>query len=127
MNLIAELKLDYNLFYQFGDGKNYDHGYKYNPNGINPYEFSNQTHIVGLRYSIGDNSFANLSYSFLDDQSDSFLYDDVSATGTLDGRYVAPSLDFQQGANAFAMGGIICTQVKKSPNLIPLLPITLHK
>ena len=101
----SRLKLDYNLFYQFGDGKNYDHGYKYNPNGINPYEFSNQTHIVGLRYSIGDNSFANLSYSFLDDQSDSFLYDDVSATGTLDDRYVAPSLASQQGASAFAMGG----------------------
>ena len=123
----SRLKLDYNLFYQFGDGKNYDHGFKYNPDGINPYEFSNQTHIVGLRYSIGDNSFANLSYSFLDDQSDSFLYDDVSATGTLDGRYVAPSLAFQQGANAFAMGGIICTQVKKSPNPKQLLPITLHK
>lgn len=101
----SRLKLDYNLFYQFGDGKNYDHGYKYNPDGINPYEFSNQTHIVGLRYSIGDNSFANLSYSFLDDQSDSYLYDDVSATGDLDERYVPSAFGAQQGANAFAMGG----------------------
>lgn len=101
----SRLKLDYNLFYQFGDGKNYDHGYKYNPEGINPYEFSNQTHILGLRYSIGDNSFANLSYSFLDDQNDSFLYDDVSATGDLDERYVASFFASQQGANAFAMGG----------------------
>ncbi len=101
----SRLKLDYNLFYQFGDGKNYDHAFKYNPAGINPYEFSNQTHIVGLRYSIGDNSFANLSYSYLDDQSDSYLYDDVSATGDLDQRYVEAAFSSQQGANAFAMGG----------------------
>lgn len=101
----SRLKLDYNLFYQFGDGRNYDHAFKYNPAGINPYEFSNQTHILGLRYSMGDNAFANLSYSFLDDQSDSFLYDDVSATGDLDERYVESAFSSQQGANAFAMGG----------------------
>jgi outer membrane receptor protein involved in Fe transport len=103
--LSSRLKLDYNLFYQFGDGKNYDHGFKYNPDGINPYEFSNQTNILGLRYSIGDNAFANLSYSFLKDQNDSFLYDDVTATGDLDERYVAPSFGSQQGPFAFAMGG----------------------
>ncbi len=54
----SRLKLDYNLFYQFGDGKSYNHGYKYNPAGINQHYFSNQTHIVGLRYTIGDNAFA---------------------------------------------------------------------
>lgn len=101
----SRLKLDYNLFYQFGDGKNYNHGYKYNPAGINPYYFSNQTHIVGLRYTMGDNAFANLSYSYLDDQSESYLYDDVSAQGDLDERYVQPSQGSQQGAYAFAMGG----------------------
>ncbi len=103
--LSGNLKLDYNLFYQFGDGKNYNHLYKYNPDGINPYEFSNQTHIVGLRYTMGDNSFANLSYSYLKDQNDSFLYDDISATGVLDDRYVEPNLNSQQGGFAFAMGG----------------------
>jgi len=101
----SRLKLDYNLFYQFGDGKNYNHGYKYNPAGINPYYFSNQTHIVGLRYTMGDNAFANLSYSYLDDQSESYLYDDVSTQGDLDERYVQPSQGSQQGAYAFAMGG----------------------
>lgn len=101
----SRLKLDYNLFYQFGDGKSYNHGYKYNPAGINPYYFSNQTHIVGLRYTMGDNAFANLSYSYLDDQSESYLYDDVSAQGDLDERYVQPSQGSQQGAYAFAMGG----------------------
>jgi len=101
----SRLKFDYNLFYQFGDGRNYNHGFKYNPEGINPYYFSNQTHILGLRYTMGDNAFANLSYSYLDDQSESYLYDDVSATGDLDERYVASSQSSQQGAYAFAMGG----------------------
>jgi len=101
----SRFKMDYNLFYQSGEGRNYDQSFKYNPNGINPYYFSNQTHILGLRYSIGDNSFANLSYSYLNDQSDSYLYDDASATGVLDSRYVPPEFSSWQGQSAFNMGG----------------------
>ncbi len=101
----SRLKLDYNLFYQFGDGRNYDQAFKYNPEGINPYYFTNQTHILGLRYSMGDNSFANLSYSYLNDQSESYLYDDASATGVLDSRYVPPEFSSWQGQSAFNMGG----------------------
>ena len=101
----SRLKLDYNLFYQFGDGRNYNHGFKYNPQGLNNYYFSNQTHIVGLRYAMNDNAYANLSYSYFDDQSESYLYDDVTASGDLDERYVAPAQSTQQGAYAFVMGG----------------------
>lgn len=101
----SRLKFDYNLFYQFGDGRNYDQAYKYNPSGINNYYFSNQTHIAGLRLSMGDNAFANLSYSFLNDQSESYLYDDVTASGDLDERYVPADFSSQQGADAFLMGG----------------------
>jgi hypothetical protein len=54
---------------------------------------------------MGDNAFANLSYSFFNDQSESYLYDDVTAQGDLDERYVAPSQSSQQGAYSFAMGG----------------------
>lgn len=101
----SRLKLDYNLFFQTGDGRNYNHFYKYNPSAINPYYFFNQTHIVGLRYSVNNNAFANLSYSYLDDRSESYLYDDVTASGDLDERYVASRLSSQQGQYAFAMGG----------------------
>lgn len=101
----SRLKMDYNLFYQIGDGRNYDSGYKYNPEGINNYYFSNQTHIVGLRYTMGDNSFANLSYSYLNDQGEDYLYDDANVTGVLDARYVGPEYAAWQGANAFNMGG----------------------
>ncbi len=101
----SRLKLDYNLFYQFGEGNTYDHAFKYNPEGRNSYYFTNQTHIAGLRYTIGDNSFANLSYSYLNDQNESYLYDDASTTGVLDARYVGPELSAQQGQSAFVMGG----------------------
>lgn len=101
----SRLKMDYNLFYQVGEGRNYDSGYKYNPEGINNYYFTNQTHIVGLRYTMGDNAFANLSYSYLNDQGEDYLYNDANTTGVLDERYVGPEYAAWQGADAFNMGG----------------------
>lgn len=103
--LNSRIKLDYNLFFQNGDGRNYDHDYKYTPDGINNYYNISQTHILGLRYSIGQNSFANLSYSYLNDVSESYLYDDINATGVLDSRYAPPERSSQQGESAFNMGG----------------------
>ena len=100
----SRLKLDYNVFYQDGDGRNYDHGYKYTPSGINNYYNISQTHIVGLRYSIGQNSFANFSYSYLNDLGESYLYNDANSS-ELDSRYVGPELSSQQGESGFNMGG----------------------
>ncbi len=62
-----------------------------------------------------------LSYSYLDDQSESYLYDDVSAQGDLDEHYVQPSQGSQQGAYAFAIGGgNDLYSIKKLPSLRPL-------
>ncbi|MFV1883496.1 MAG: TonB-dependent receptor [Balneola sp.] len=102
--LNSRLKLDYNIFYQDLEGRNYDHFFKYNPSGINKYYNISQTHILGLRYSIGQNSFANISYSYLRDKGDFYLYDDATSS-TLDQRYAPPELTGQQGESAFAMGG----------------------
>jgi outer membrane receptor protein involved in Fe transport len=102
--LSSRLKLDYNIFYQDLEGRNYDHFFKYNPSGINNYYNISQTHILGLRYSIGQNSFANFSYSYLRDKGDFYLYDDATST-TLDQRYAPPERAGQQGESAFAMGG----------------------
>lgn len=101
----SRFKIDYNLFFQDGSGRNYDHGFKYTPDGINNYYNRTQTHILGLRYTIGDNSFANLSYSYLHDLGESYLYDDANSTGLLDERYARPELSSQQGESAFNMGG----------------------
>lgn len=100
----SRLKLDYNLFFQDGDGRNYIHNFKYNPNGINNYYNRSQTHILGLRYSIGQNSFANFSYSYLNDVGESYLYNDANST-TLDSRYVPSRYSNWQGESGFNMGG----------------------
>lgn len=99
----SRLKLDYNVFLQKNDGRNYDHNYKYNPDGINRYYNQSQNHIVGLRYSIGNNSFANLSYSYLYDQGEFKLHN--SARDTSVSSLYVPSNYAQQGESAFNMGG----------------------
>tara|TARA_R110000868_G_scaffold368227_4_gene631274 strand:- start:8921 stop:11665 length:2745 start_codon:yes stop_codon:yes gene_type:complete len=100
----SRFKIDYNLFLQQSEGKGYDHAYKYNPNGINTYNNFSQNHIVGLRYTIGQSSFANLSYSYLSDLGESYLYNDATSQ-VLDPRYVGPQQSSQQGDSGFNMGG----------------------
>ncbi len=102
--LTSKLKLDYNLFLQKQDGRGSNAQLKYVPRGINKYYNFSQNHIVGLRYSIGQNSFANLSYSYLYDQGESYLYSDANST-ELDQRYVNPNFGAQQGQFAFNVGG----------------------
>ena len=101
----GNLKIDYNYFYQTNNGRSYDHSYKYNPDGISKYHNFSHNHILGIRYSIGQNSFANLSYSYLDDKGEFYLYDEATVTGELDERYVGPNYSSQQGQLAFNMGG----------------------
>ena len=92
--------LDYNIFLQSGTFQPYNHFRKYTPDGINTVHFFNQTHILGLRYTIGSNAFANLSYSYLHDKTDVYLYESPN-----DERHVSSEFGFLQGSNAFAIGG----------------------
>ncbi|GAB5410789.1 MAG: hypothetical protein BalsKO_31540 [Balneolaceae bacterium] len=100
----SRLKLDYNIFLQDNEGGNYNHAYKYNPNGLNQYYNFTQNHIVGVRYTMGQNAFANFSYSYLNDKGESYLYNSATET-VLDDRYVASEFSSQQGQDAFNMGG----------------------
>lgn len=99
-NLNSAIKLDYNLFYQFGEGRNYNHQRKYVPDAVNRYLFDNQTHIAGLRATINPETIANLSYSFLRSEGESKLYDDI-----LDSRLGHADLNNLEGLYAFDMGG----------------------
>ncbi|MBO6622489.1 MAG: TonB-dependent receptor [Balneola sp.] len=99
-NINSIFKLDYNLFYQFGDGRNYNHQKKYSPEGVNRYLFDNQTHIFGLRAAFDSKTFANLSYSYLRSEGESKLYDDI-----LDSRLGSPDLSNTEGLFAFDLGG----------------------
>ncbi|NNE35481.1 MAG: TonB-dependent receptor, partial [Rhodothermales bacterium] len=99
-NLSSKIKVDYNVFVQDGEFRGFSQSQKYVPDGRNRVEFFNQTHILGLRFAIDEKSFANLSYSYLNDKTDVRLYESA-----FDERYVSSSLSSLQGSNAFQVGG----------------------
>ncbi|GAB5536635.1 MAG: hypothetical protein Rubg2KO_28840 [Rubricoccaceae bacterium] len=98
--LARNLRLSYDGFYQGGTYTPFSQFRKYNPRGVNHTDFVNHTHIVGVRYTLGQSAFANLSYSFLYDDTDVELYDDPT-----DPRYVAEEQNSLQGTNAFSVAG----------------------
>ncbi len=98
--ITPRFNVDYNVFFQSGTFQPYNHNLKYIPDGINTVHFLNQTHILGLHYTIGSSAFANLSYSYLHDKTDVYLFE-----SPFDERYVSSDFSFLQGANAFAVGG----------------------
>ena len=95
-----QLRLSYDGFYQGGTFSPYSHAFKYVPGGLNDTDFVNHTHILAARYTFGQSAFANLSYSFLFDDTDVELYDDPT-----DSRYVSTEVASLQGVNAFQVGG----------------------
>ena len=99
-SITGRLNFDYNVFLQTGTFEPYSHHYKYVPAGINTVHFFNQTHILGLHYTIGSSAFANLSYSYLHDKTDVYLFE-----SPYDERYVSGEFSNLQGANSFAVGG----------------------
>ncbi len=99
-SLTTRIQLEYNLFMQLGTFRPYSHELKYVPRGINTVHFLNQTHILGLRYTVGQRSFGSLSYSYLHDATDVYLFE-----SPYDERYVNSGFRTLQGANAFAVGG----------------------
>ena len=98
--ITPRFNVDYNVFFQSGTFQPYNHNLKYIPDGINTVHFLNQTHILGLHYTIGSSAFANLSYSYLHDKTEVYLFE-----SPFDERYVSSDFSFLQGANAFAVGG----------------------
>ena len=98
-NVTDAVKLDYNVFLQGGTFTPYSQTFKYNPDGLASSHAFTQTHIAAVRWLAGTNTFANLSYSFLRDRTEAYLYEDP-----LDPRYVAANLG-QSGLYAFSLGG----------------------
>ena len=96
----GSLRLSYDGFYQGGTYNPFSHDRLYVPRGLNETAFVNHTHIVGARYTFGQSAFANLSYSFLYDDTDIQLYDEPT-----DGRYVRAEDGGRVGANAFQVAG----------------------
>jgi outer membrane receptor protein involved in Fe transport len=101
----SRFKVDYNLFLQKSDGQGYNHGFKYNPKGVNEYHNLSQNHILGMKYVFGQKSFANLSFSYLNDTGGSWLHTPPEDSLNLSSAYVPVEQNSQQGREAFAVGG----------------------
>lgn len=101
----SRIKVDYNLFLQKLDGRGYNHAFKYNPNGVNKYYNLSQNHILGFKFVFGQKSFANLSFSYLNDNGGSWLYSPPEDSLNLSSAYVPVEQSTQQGREAFAVGG----------------------
>ena len=107
-NVTPALRLDYNLFYQTGDGRDYAHRLRYVPDGTNTDFNAATTHILGARWVASRTSFVNASYSLLTDRFESRLYDvpgDYAQTGLFDPRYVSGRANGFSGTNAFSVAG----------------------
>ena len=99
-DLTRDLRLSYDGFYQGGTFSPFSHDRKYVPRGLNRTDFVNHTHIVAARYTIGSSAFANLSYSYLYDDTDVTLYDTPT-----DPRYVSAEDGSLVGQNGFQVSG----------------------
>jgi len=98
--LTSTAKFDYNLFWQDGEFAPFSHEAKYVPKGLNTGKFGSQTHIASFRYTVGARSFGKVSYSFLRDKFDSYLFKDPT-----DSRIQFPQNRNLEGQNAFDVGG----------------------
>ena len=94
------LRLSYDGFYQGGTFDPFSHDRKYVPRGLNTTAFVNHTHIIAARYTLGRSAFANLSYSYLFDDTDVQLYDEPT-----DERYVSAERSQLVGPRAFQVSG----------------------
>lgn len=114
VQLAKGLKLDYNGFFEWGEGRDNDFRFnysrKYVPSGLNRWRNNNQLHVASLRYSMNDHSFSSFSYGLMRDERTSRLYEipddfDPISNPILDPRYVRAEFENLDGANAFNVGG----------------------
>lgn len=101
-----DLKLDYNIFYQEGSYRGFNHFRKYTPDGRNTDYFGNLTQILASRYSISDKTFVKLSYSYQIDDYENRLYGGPTQSDSVfDSRIVPSNYDTQTGPFTFPVGG----------------------
>ena len=99
-NFTPRVQVDYTVFYQDSERLPYAHGFKYVPDGINRSLFTSWNHIGALDYTIGQNTFGTVSYSYLKDRFEDQLYDDP-----VDSRLVPRESSGISGQFAFDVAG----------------------
>jgi len=98
--LTSTMKFDYNVFLQDGEFRGFNEQAKYVPDGVNTGYFGSQTHIASIRYTLGTKAFGSVSYSYLRDKYDSYLFEDPTNPG-----YQWPQKRNLEGQNAYDVGG----------------------
>jgi outer membrane cobalamin receptor len=101
LRILPELKLSYNFIGNYNDFRDYDHLYKYNPDGDNNKLETGYTHIISLNHMLSKNTFYTLKLSHYLFDYKSFLYEDQN-----DPLYQNPELlRNRQDSFSFLTGG----------------------
>ncbi|MBN1424348.1 TonB-dependent receptor [Candidatus Fermentibacteria bacterium] len=103
------LKLTYGLFFEDTEYKEYDHYFKYNPDGVAPHYIGSQTHILTLTHSVSPSTFYELRGTRLSRTYERHLYEDPE-----DSRYVHPDLMTSPADYSFGVGGTQMNQFERS-------------
>jgi len=99
--ILPELKLSYNFVGNYNNFRNYDHLYKYNPDGNNTNYETGYTHMISLDHTASNTTFYTLKLSHYLFDYKSYLYEDLT-----DPRYQNPQiLRTRQDSYSFLTGG----------------------
>ncbi len=93
----------YNMFYSKTDGKGYSNSWRFAPDGTSEYHSVNLTHMLTFTHTPWNNFFYNLRYSFQQNQSESYAFEDAN-----DPRYQTTAVNaWDPGKNTgYDYGGI---------------------
>ncbi len=95
-----KIKISNFTLWDNSEWQNYNHLYKYNPDGL-PVNYKNAiNNILKLSYIFSSSSFLTLKYSFSYSQNKNYVYEDVN-----DPRYANPELLRQLTSYSFYTGG----------------------
>ncbi|MCU0610977.1 MAG: TonB-dependent receptor [Candidatus Eisenbacteria bacterium] len=103
------LKFTYGLFFEDSEYKEYDHYFKYNPEGVAPHYNDSQTHILTVTHSLSPTTFYEFRGTRLSRTYQRHLYDDP-----YDDRYVHPDSLVAPADYSFGVGGTQMNQFERS-------------
>lgn len=98
-NLPASLKLSLMYSYTKDDGRNYNHAYKYNPDGDAYWHGETDFYVVSLNHMLSNTLFYDLKFSVLEDMGGQYLF-----ANPLDSGYVHDRFSDAYGPGFFTGG-----------------------
>jgi outer membrane receptor protein involved in Fe transport len=93
-------KINYEIMYQSGSWKEYDHAFRLNPDGTYNFDSYSMTNTLSWNHLFGSKTFMDINVSQLYTEFNQAVYHDP-----FDPRYVGEERLQDTGANAFVSGG----------------------